>query len=165
MAMQAVQPRVKELQAKYANEPETLQVETARLYKNAGINPLAGCLPTLATIPVFIGLYRALTKAADDGLLTSGFFWIPSLAGPSSLAARQAVGVGRGEQEQGSIRLLGLVGSAGEQKRAVGVLGLCDGLRRRWFECWGGGGGGAQICCKVAGGRECHGRQASRIHL
>jgi len=90
MAMQAVQPRVKELQAKYANEPETLQVETARLYKNAGINPLAGCLPTLATIPVFIGLYRALTKAADDGLLTSGFFWIPSLAGPSSLAARQA---------------------------------------------------------------------------
>lgn len=58
MAMQAVAPRVKELQAKYANDPETLQLETARLYKNAGINPLAGCLPTLATIPVFIGLYR-----------------------------------------------------------------------------------------------------------
>ncbi|KAF8071109.1 ALB3.2 [Scenedesmus sp. PABB004] len=90
MAMQAVAPRVKELQARYANDPETLQLETARLYKSSGINPLAGCLPTLATIPVFIGLYRALTKAADDGLLTSGFFWIPSLGGPTSIAARQA---------------------------------------------------------------------------
>jgi YidC/Oxa1 family membrane protein insertase len=91
MAMQAVAPRVKELQARYANEPETLQLETARLYKSAGINPLAGCLPTLATIPVFIGLYRALTKAADDGLLTSGFFWIPSLGGPTSMTERAAV--------------------------------------------------------------------------
>ena len=34
------------------------QVETAKLYQSAGVNPLAGCLPTLATIPVFIGLYR-----------------------------------------------------------------------------------------------------------
>jgi YidC/Oxa1 family membrane protein insertase len=58
LAMQAVAPRVKELQAKYANDPETLQLETARMYKTAGVNPLAGCLPTLATIPVFIGLYR-----------------------------------------------------------------------------------------------------------
>jgi membrane protein insertase Oxa1/YidC/SpoIIIJ len=82
-----------------------LQVETARLYKNAGINPLAGCLPTLATIPVFIGLYRALTKAADEGLLTSGFFWIPSLAGPSSLAARQAVSAGHGGGQEALLRV------------------------------------------------------------
>ena len=34
------------------------QVETAKLYQTAGVNPLAGCLPTLVTIPVFIGLYR-----------------------------------------------------------------------------------------------------------
>jgi YidC/Oxa1 family membrane protein insertase len=56
------------------------------LYQQAGVNPLAGCLPTLATLPVFIGLYRALTNAASDGLLTEGFFWIPSLGGPSSMA-------------------------------------------------------------------------------
>lgn len=90
IALQSMQPKVKELQAKYSGDPETLQVETARLYRDAGVNPLAGCLPTLATIPVFIGLYRALTKAADDGLLTDGFFWIPSLGGPTSLTARQA---------------------------------------------------------------------------
>ena len=54
------------------------------------MNPLAGCLPTLATLPVFLGLYRALTNAASDGLLTDGFFWIPSLGGPASMAQNGA---------------------------------------------------------------------------
>ncbi len=48
----------------------------------AGVNPLAGCLPTLATIPIFIALYSSLTNVANDGLLdTQGFYFIPSLAG------------------------------------------------------------------------------------
>ncbi|GIL68424.1 hypothetical protein Vafri_21704 [Volvox africanus] len=85
LSLQALQPRVKELQAKYADDPETLQLETARMYKEAGVNPLAGCLPTLATIPVFIGLYNALSNAAKAGLLTEGFFWIPSLSGPTTI--------------------------------------------------------------------------------
>ena len=89
-AMQRIQPRVAELKARYPNDQEKLQLETARLYQSNGINPLAGCVPTLATIPVFIGLYRALTQAADDGLLTDSFFFIPSLAGPTSIAARQS---------------------------------------------------------------------------
>ena len=58
--MQAIQPRVKELQAMYANDPERLQMETARLYKEANFNPLAGCLPTFATLPV-IGLRPSAT--------------------------------------------------------------------------------------------------------
>lgn len=86
--MQAIQPRVKELQAMYANDPERLQMETARLYKEANFNPLAGCLPTFATLPVFIGLYRALSNAAVEGVLTDGFYWIPSLGGPTSIEAR-----------------------------------------------------------------------------
>ncbi|KAL4440318.1 hypothetical protein ABPG75_003319 [Micractinium tetrahymenae] len=85
LSMQALQPKVKELQAKYANDPERLQVETAKMYQTAGVNPLAGCLPSLATIPVFIGLYRALSNVADEGLLSDGFFWIPSLAGPTTV--------------------------------------------------------------------------------
>ncbi|KAF6172061.1 hypothetical protein GIB67_029479, partial [Kingdonia uniflora] len=48
------------------------------------------CLPTLATIPVWIGLYQALSNVANEGLLTEGFFWIPSLGGPTSIAARQS---------------------------------------------------------------------------
>ncbi|KAK4492044.1 hypothetical protein RD792_002834 [Penstemon davidsonii] len=69
---------------------ERIQLETSRLYTQAGVNPLAGCLPTLATIPVFIGLYQALSNVANEGLLTEGFFWIPSLGGPTSIAARQS---------------------------------------------------------------------------
>ncbi|KAL5552714.1 hypothetical protein UlMin_040115 [Ulmus minor] len=90
MAMRSLQPQVKAIQKNYAGDQERIQLETARLYKLAGINPFAGCLPTLATIPVWIGLYRALSNVADEGLLTEGFFWIPSLAGPTTIAARQS---------------------------------------------------------------------------
>ncbi|GAV59799.1 60KD_IMP domain-containing protein [Cephalotus follicularis] len=89
MAMRSLQPQIKAIQQRYAGDQERIQLETARLYKLAGINPLAGCLPTLATIPVWIGLYRALSNVADEGLLTEGFFWIPSLAGPTTIASRQ----------------------------------------------------------------------------
>ena len=71
--------------------PSHVQVEIAKLYQEAKVNPLAGCLPTLITLPVWIGLYRALSNVADEGLLTEGFFWIPSLAGPTSTAAQKAV--------------------------------------------------------------------------
>ncbi|XP_057816546.1 inner membrane protein PPF-1, chloroplastic isoform X2 [Cryptomeria japonica] len=89
MAIQNLQPKIKAIQQKYAGNQEMVQLETAKLYKQAGVNPLAGCLPTLATIPVWIGLYRALSNVANEGLLTEGFFWIPSLAGPTTIAARQ----------------------------------------------------------------------------
>jgi len=92
LAMQSLQPAIKSLQKKYAYDKERLQMETAKLYQDAGVNPLAGCLPTLATLPVWIGLYRALTNVANDGLLTEGFFWIPSLAGPSSMADNESGG-------------------------------------------------------------------------
>eukprot|EP00276_Gloeochaete_wittrockiana_P017340 CAMPEP_0184350190 /NCGR_PEP_ID=MMETSP1089-20130417/37535_1 /TAXON_ID=38269 ORGANISM="Gloeochaete wittrockiana, Strain SAG46.84" /NCGR_SAMPLE_ID=MMETSP1089 /ASSEMBLY_ACC=CAM_ASM_000445 /LENGTH=445 /DNA_ID=CAMNT_0026682789 /DNA_START=46 /DNA_END=1383 /DNA_ORIENTATION=+ len=85
MAMQTLQPKMKAIQKRYANDPQKMQLETARLYKESGVNPLAGCLPSLATLPVWIGLYRALTALAKEGALTKGFFWIPSLAGPATI--------------------------------------------------------------------------------
>lgn len=90
LAMQNLQPKIKAIQQRYAGNQERIQLETSRLYKQAGVNPLAGCLPTLATIPVFIGLYQALSNVANEGLLTEGFFWIPSLGGPTTIAARQS---------------------------------------------------------------------------
>jgi membrane protein insertase Oxa1/YidC/SpoIIIJ len=59
--------------AKWASSSSTvvsLQVsaETSALYEEAGVNPAAGCLPALATIPIFIGLYSSLTNAANAGL-------------------------------------------------------------------------------------------------
>ncbi|CAI9108067.1 OLC1v1007586C4 [Oldenlandia corymbosa var. corymbosa] len=90
LAMQNLQPKIKAIQERYAGNQERIQLETARLYRQAGVNPLAGCLPTLATIPVWIGLYQALSNVANEGLLTEGFFWIPSLGGPTTIAARQS---------------------------------------------------------------------------
>ncbi|CAN6449265.1 unnamed protein product [Victoria cruziana] len=90
LAVRTLQPQIKAVQKRFAGDQERIQLETARLYKLAGVNPLAGCLPTLATIPVWIGLYRALSNVADEGLLTEGFFWIPSLSGPTTIAARQS---------------------------------------------------------------------------
>ncbi|KAL5210301.1 hypothetical protein ABZP36_005924 [Zizania latifolia] len=90
IAMRSLQPQVKAIQERYAGDQERIQLETARLYKLSGVDPLAGCLPTLVTIPIWIGLYRALSNVANEGLLTEGFFWIPSLSGPTTIAARQS---------------------------------------------------------------------------
>ncbi len=62
-AMQELQPKIKELQEKYKNEPETLQKKTMELYNEHGANPLGGCLPTLIQFPILIGFYRAITQS------------------------------------------------------------------------------------------------------
>lgn len=59
VAMQNIAPRVKAIQEEYKGRDQTeMQIKVGELYKQAGVNPLAGCLPTLATLPVWIGLYR-----------------------------------------------------------------------------------------------------------
>lgn len=91
LAMQNLKPEIDKIKAKYGEDKNAVQRETSALYEKAGVNPLAGCLPTLATLPVFIGLYRSLSSVAQEGALDSqGFYWIPSLAGPTTLAAQKA---------------------------------------------------------------------------
>ena len=53
-----------------------------KLYKDHGINPLAGCLPSLAQIPVFLGVYYSVTSIAKAQVYSEGFLWLPSLSGP-----------------------------------------------------------------------------------
>lgn len=62
-AMQQLQPELKKLQEKYKNDPETLQAKTLELYREAGVNPLGGCLPTLIQFPILIALYQAITRS------------------------------------------------------------------------------------------------------
>lgn len=52
--------QVKELQARYANNPEAANQAVQQLYQTENVNPLAGCLPALAQIPIFISLYRCV---------------------------------------------------------------------------------------------------------
>jgi len=60
--MQRVQPLIKELQKKYADDKEKLQEETLKLYQEHKVNPFGGCLPLILQMPVFIALYRVLGK-------------------------------------------------------------------------------------------------------
>jgi len=60
IAMQRVQPEVKKLQAKYKGDRQKLNEEMMAFYKENKINPLAGCLPLLAQMPIFISLFRVL---------------------------------------------------------------------------------------------------------
>lgn len=60
--MQELQPRLLELQKKYANDREALAREQMRLYREAGINPFGGCLPLLIQFPILIGLWQAIMR-------------------------------------------------------------------------------------------------------
>src|SRR3989440_12082286 len=60
LAMQRVQPEVKRLQAKYKNDRQKLNEEMMKFYKENQINPLAGCLPLLLQMPLFIVLYQVI---------------------------------------------------------------------------------------------------------
>ncbi|MCS7071548.1 MAG: YidC/Oxa1 family membrane protein insertase, partial [Anaerolinea sp.] len=62
-AMQKLQPELKKLQEKYKNDREALAQEQMKLYREAGINPLGGCLPLLIQFPIFIALYQAILHA------------------------------------------------------------------------------------------------------
>jgi YidC/Oxa1 family membrane protein insertase len=59
-SMQALQPKIKEIQKKYKNNKQKAQEETMRLYKEAGVNPLGGCLPVLAQFPLLIAMYAVI---------------------------------------------------------------------------------------------------------
>ena len=76
--MQELAPKLEELRKKYADDPQRLQQEIVKLYKETGFNPFGGCLPILIQIPIFFALYKVLIVTPD--LALEGFLWIPSLA-------------------------------------------------------------------------------------
>jgi YidC/Oxa1 family membrane protein insertase len=83
--MQAVAPKLKELQAKYKEQPEKLNTETFALYKEYGVNPFGGCLPALIQMPVFFSLYYMLQNAGE--LRGQSFLWIHDLTRPDTIFA------------------------------------------------------------------------------
>jgi YidC/Oxa1 family membrane protein insertase len=61
-ALQALQPQIKEIQAKYKNDKQRMQQEMMRFYQENKVNPFASCIPLLAQLPVFITLFYVLQK-------------------------------------------------------------------------------------------------------
>jgi YidC/Oxa1 family membrane protein insertase len=64
-AMSALQPQMAALRKKYKNDKQTLNQETMKLYQEAGVNPLMGCLPFALQLPLFFGLFSVLRTIAD----------------------------------------------------------------------------------------------------
>ena len=64
-AMSKLRPKIEEIQKKYTDDKQRQQTEIMGLYKNHGINPLAGCLPMFLQMPIWFALYRALSVAAE----------------------------------------------------------------------------------------------------
>ena len=83
--MQEIQPLMKEVQAKYKDNPQRMQQETMKLYREHKVNPLSSCLPMLIQIPVFIALFNVLRSAVE--LRYAGFLWIADLSEPEGLFA------------------------------------------------------------------------------
>jgi YidC/Oxa1 family membrane protein insertase len=85
-AMMFLQPQLKIAQKKYAKDRVKLQEETMRIYKEANVNPAAGCLPLFIQMPIWFALYQGLQHlAANEPMFQQGFLWVSSLAHPDML--------------------------------------------------------------------------------
>jgi len=73
-----MQPRIKEIQARYKGNPEQLQKEMLRLYKEEGFNPMGGCLPMFLPFPVLITLFFVFQGTIEFRGVS--FLWLPDLS-------------------------------------------------------------------------------------
>lgn len=79
-AMKELQPKMKELQETYKDNPKKQQEETLKLYKKAKVNPLGGCLPMLLQFPILITLWRFFQNAIQ--IRQEAFLWASDLSAP-----------------------------------------------------------------------------------
>ena len=88
--MSSVQPKMQEIQRKYANDREMMNAKMAELYKEENVNPASGCLPMIVQMIVIFGLFALLRNpiqylgSSSDMLFAvhSSFLWIADLAQP-----------------------------------------------------------------------------------
>ncbi|MBI1882675.1 MAG: membrane protein insertase YidC [Chlamydiae bacterium] len=81
--MQALKPKLDQIKKKHGSNPKKIQQETMALYKEHNIKPLAGCLPMLVQMPIFIAFYQILMVSLE--LRGADFLWIKDLARPDTL--------------------------------------------------------------------------------
>lgn len=83
--MAALNPRLEELKKKYKDDREKLTQAQMELYREAGINPLGGCLPLLIQFPVLIVLYNAIVRLSQEPEFAAPFWWLPNLTQPEGI--------------------------------------------------------------------------------
>ena len=79
-AMQELSPKMKKIQEKYKDNPQVMQQKVGALYKEAGVNPLAGCLPLVIQMPILMGMYYALYNFSYSSPEAAQFLWLPSMS-------------------------------------------------------------------------------------
>mmetsp|Transcript_10292 Transcript_10292/g.18815 ORF Transcript_10292/g.18815 Transcript_10292/m.18815 type:complete len:804 (-) Transcript_10292:22-2433(-) len=83
--MSLIQPKVKDIQEKYKDDPDTLQRLVGQLYQVMDVNPLAGCLPVIIQLPLFWSLYGVWRRLSAEKFehYDEPWLWVPSLAKPN----------------------------------------------------------------------------------
>jgi YidC/Oxa1 family membrane protein insertase len=85
LRMQSMAPKIKEIQEKYKDNPQKMNLELAGLYKKEGYSPLSGCLPMLIQLPIFLAMYNLFNNHFE---LRGAMFipgWIPDLSVPETI--------------------------------------------------------------------------------
>lgn len=82
--MSKLQPIIKEMREKYKDNPQKMNQETMKLYREYGVNPMGGCLPMLVQIPIFFGVFRMISSAVE--MRGHGFLWVNDLSQPDTVA-------------------------------------------------------------------------------
>lgn len=88
--MGEIQPKMKVIQDKYKNDPQTMNIKMQQLYKENNYNPMSGCLPLLIQFPIIIAFFAVFREPAkyaftEPGLydsISKVFLWIPNLDNP-----------------------------------------------------------------------------------
>ena len=87
--MSDLQPKMQEIQNKYKNDQETMNIKMQELYKEEKFNPMGGCLPMLIQMPIIMGLFALLRNPmrymSDENMIFAfheSFLWIKDLAQP-----------------------------------------------------------------------------------
>ena len=81
--MAALSPKMTEMREKHKDDPQKMNEEMMKMYREYGVNPLSGCLPMLIQIPIFFGFYTMLGSAIQ--LRNSSFFWVHDLSQPDTV--------------------------------------------------------------------------------
>lgn len=81
--MSALSPKMTEMREKFKDDPQKLNEEMMKMYREYGVNPFSGCFPMLIQIPIFFGFYAMLGSAIE--LRNSSFFWVSDLSQPDTI--------------------------------------------------------------------------------
>jgi YidC/Oxa1 family membrane protein insertase len=81
--MALLKPEIEELRKQFGSDPQRMQVEQMKLYRETGVSPFEGCLPSLAQLPVWLALYRFFPASID--FRHQGFLWAEDLSSYDSV--------------------------------------------------------------------------------